>query len=42
VTTLAAQTAHDTAVCLAGFARGDDLTAYAHAQRLAGATAPKA
>lgn len=35
VTQLAVQTAQHAGVCLAGFARGDELTAYAHAQRLA-------
>lgn len=34
VTTLAMQTAQQTGVALAGFARGDELTVYAHPQRL--------
>lgn len=37
VTQLAVQTAHDAGLCLVGFARGADLTVYAHPQRLLGA-----
>lgn len=37
VTQLAVHTAHDAGLCLVGFARGADLTVYAHPHRLHGA-----